>query len=482
MLGRRSCRWPDGTPYPSGVIPERLRPILADVRPLAQRFDAAGQRLYLVGGIVRDAVLGRPIGGDIDLTTDARPDRTTALVSGWADAVWDQGARFGTVGLKKGDTVFEVTTHRAEAYAPDSRKPDVTFADEVEADLAAARLHRQRDGVARHWRGRARPGADRPLRRGCRPGRGACSARRWRRRCPSPTIRCGCCARRGSSRATASRRTTRWSPPSASSSDGSTSCRPNGSATSSASCSSSRTRPPASGSSSRPGVADIVLPELPAMRVEQDPIHRHKDVLAHTIAVVAKTRPDARRADGGAAARRRQAQDALDRLARRVVPPPRGGRRPHGPRPAARASLPQRAGRRHQPARVPAPALPRLRRRRVDRQRRPPLRARRRRPARRAQRAHPLRLHHPQREAGADAGAPDGRARGAHRRAAGAGGAGRHPSRPRRRAGDGPPRASRRARRWGRRSPCCSRSDSTRDRSARKRPTAASTPGGPRAR
>ena len=103
---------------------------------MAQRFDAAGQRLYLVGGIVRDAVLGRPIGGDIDLTTDARPDRTIALVSGWADAVWDQGARFGTVGLKKGDTVFEVTTHRAEAYAPDSRKPEVTFADEVEADLA----------------------------------------------------------------------------------------------------------------------------------------------------------------------------------------------------------------------------------------------------------------------------------------------------------------------------------------------------------
>ena len=52
--------------------------------------------------------------------------------------MWDQGARFGTVGLKKGDTVFEVTTHRAEAYSPDSRKPDVSFAEEVEADLARA--------------------------------------------------------------------------------------------------------------------------------------------------------------------------------------------------------------------------------------------------------------------------------------------------------------------------------------------------------
>ena len=57
-------------------------------------------------------------------------------MAGWADALWDQGARFGTVGLKKGELVFEITTHRAEAYAPDSRKPEVSFADEVEADLA----------------------------------------------------------------------------------------------------------------------------------------------------------------------------------------------------------------------------------------------------------------------------------------------------------------------------------------------------------
>ena len=90
------------------MIPERLRPILDEVRPLAQRFDEAGHRLYLVGGIVRDLVLGRPLaGGDIDLTTNAHPERTTALVAGWADAVWDQGARFGTVGLKKGDTIWK---------------------------------------------------------------------------------------------------------------------------------------------------------------------------------------------------------------------------------------------------------------------------------------------------------------------------------------------------------------------------------------
>ena len=69
------------------------------MRPLAVRFDAAGHRLYLVGGIVRDLVLGRPADDDdIDLTTDARPEVTTEAGRGWADAVWDQGARFGTVG------------------------------------------------------------------------------------------------------------------------------------------------------------------------------------------------------------------------------------------------------------------------------------------------------------------------------------------------------------------------------------------------
>ena len=76
------------------------------------------------------------------------------------------------------------------------------------------------------------------------------------------------------------------------------------------------------------GLADEFLPELPAMRLEQDPIHRHKDVLAHTIAVVAKTRPEPPRAAGGALPRRRQAQDPVDRRRRRVVPPPRGGRAP----------------------------------------------------------------------------------------------------------------------------------------------------------
>ena len=68
---------------------------------LATRFDAAGHRLYLVGGSVRDALLGRPV-GDLDFTTDARPDAVLALLSGWADAVWDTGIAFGTVGARRG--------------------------------------------------------------------------------------------------------------------------------------------------------------------------------------------------------------------------------------------------------------------------------------------------------------------------------------------------------------------------------------------
>ncbi|HKX72270.1 MAG TPA: CCA tRNA nucleotidyltransferase, partial [Acidimicrobiales bacterium] len=119
------------------MTPERLQPILDDVRPLAGRFDAAGHRIYLVGGIVRDLVLGRMHqGADLDLTTDARPDEILALLEGWADSTWTQGQAFGTIGARKGDTTFEITTHRAEAYREDSRKPHVVYADDVADDLS----------------------------------------------------------------------------------------------------------------------------------------------------------------------------------------------------------------------------------------------------------------------------------------------------------------------------------------------------------
>ncbi len=118
------------------MIPDRLEPVLAELRPLADRFVSAGHSVYLVGGTVRDLLLGRPIAGDYDLTTDARPPEIKRLIDDWADAVWTQGERFGTIGARKGDRSYEITTHRAEAYHADSRKPDVAFADAIESDLS----------------------------------------------------------------------------------------------------------------------------------------------------------------------------------------------------------------------------------------------------------------------------------------------------------------------------------------------------------
>ncbi len=119
------------------MVPERLRPVLDEARPLAERFAAANHRIYLVGGIVRDLLLGRSISApDLDLTTDARPEETKRLLEGWADSVWTQGERFGTIGARRGDRLVEITTHRAEAYTSDSRKPHVEYADDVEVDLS----------------------------------------------------------------------------------------------------------------------------------------------------------------------------------------------------------------------------------------------------------------------------------------------------------------------------------------------------------
>jgi poly(A) polymerase len=120
------------------VVPERLAAVLAELAPVAERFEAADHRLYLVGGIVRDLLLGRPVGegDDFDLTTDARPDEIEAIVGPIASSVWLQGKRFGTVGAMVDGRELEITTHRAEAYRPDSRKPEVRFADAVEADLS----------------------------------------------------------------------------------------------------------------------------------------------------------------------------------------------------------------------------------------------------------------------------------------------------------------------------------------------------------
>ncbi|MFM8389084.1 MAG: CCA tRNA nucleotidyltransferase, partial [Actinomycetota bacterium] len=123
------------------MVPERFAPILTELAPLTERFAAAGKRLYLVGGTVRDLLIGRGDATnvdafDFDATTDARPEETKKILAGWADALWTQGERFGTIGAKKNGRIYEITTHRAEAYSPDSRKPDVAFADAIDADLS----------------------------------------------------------------------------------------------------------------------------------------------------------------------------------------------------------------------------------------------------------------------------------------------------------------------------------------------------------
>jgi poly(A) polymerase len=269
------------------VIPERLEGLVAATADLARRFADAGHNLYLVGGVVRDAIVNRlDDTDDLDFTTDALPDQTERIVSGWADAVWTQGKRFGTIGAKKGERSYEITTHRAEAYHPDSRKPDVAFADEVEADLArrdftvnamALKLPSTEvidpfDGLLDLAAGRLRTPlspqesfSDDPLRmlRAARfiagyhlvpddelvtavkemaPRLAIVSAERIRDEFNKLLV----------------------------------------------------VDDPSAGLwfVVQTGLADQFLAELPALSVEQDPIHRHKDVLAHTIAVVHNTEPD----------------------------------------------------------------------------------------------------------------------------------------------------------------------------------------------
>ncbi|MEL6982201.1 MAG: CCA tRNA nucleotidyltransferase, partial [Actinomycetota bacterium] len=111
------------------------------VTPVAERFGEAGYRLFLVGGVVRDLMIAQELdqplaGNDIDLTTEARPEEIKRILAPLADVIWDQGERFGTIGARVGGKAMEITTHRAEAYDPESRKPTVSFGDHITDDLA----------------------------------------------------------------------------------------------------------------------------------------------------------------------------------------------------------------------------------------------------------------------------------------------------------------------------------------------------------
>ena len=114
------------------VLAPDVSALLSD---LGERFLSAGFEVALVGGPVRDVLLGRVERGDLDLTTSARPPDILHILEGWADTVWDVGIRFGTVGCRKGDHILEITTYRSEEYDPDSRKPEVTFGSSLIGDL-----------------------------------------------------------------------------------------------------------------------------------------------------------------------------------------------------------------------------------------------------------------------------------------------------------------------------------------------------------
>jgi poly(A) polymerase len=272
------------------VVPERFAPVIAELAPLAERFGAAGHRLYLVGGTVRDLLLSKAVDGDFDATTDARPPQIKALLSGWADSIWTQGERFGTIGAKRGGRTYEITTHRAEAYTPDSRKPDVAFADAIEADLS--RRDFTVNSMALDLTASMPELVD--------PFGGAADLATKRLRTPlSPEISF-------SDDPLRMLRAARF--------HAGYGLEPDEALVAAVRdlhhrleiVSAERIRDefdklitldrPAAGLwfLVDTGLADEFLPELPAMRLEQDPIHRHKDVLAHTIAVVENVRHDAK--------------------------------------------------------------------------------------------------------------------------------------------------------------------------------------------
>ena len=129
---------PDSTP----LTPEQRRAaarllaaVAASADELGRLFASHGHELALVGGPVRDVFLGRSP-GDLDLTTDATPARVLDIINGWADQFWTVGIEFGTVGMRKGGEVFEITTYRSEQYTGRSRKPDVEYGKSLTEDLS----------------------------------------------------------------------------------------------------------------------------------------------------------------------------------------------------------------------------------------------------------------------------------------------------------------------------------------------------------
>jgi poly(A) polymerase len=274
------------------AVPARLERFYVPDSPtqqLAARLRAIGSRAYLVGGSVRDALLDRDI-DDIDIATDARPDAVEAVVRPWADAVWLMGQRFGTVGCEKDGERFEITTFRADVYRSESRKPEVTFSDDITADLSRRDFTVNAMAMTLDEPDGAGPQLVDPY-----DGRIDLLARRLRTPlAPEISFEDDPLRMLRAARFVAT-----------------LGFEPDAALVRAIEemherlkiVSAERIRDelsklvvaddPSSGLwlCSRTGLANEFLPELNSMQLEQDPIHRHKDVLAHTIAVVAKTSP-----------------------------------------------------------------------------------------------------------------------------------------------------------------------------------------------
>ena len=256
-------------------------------RELGARFEDAGHELYLVGGAVREIALQRAAGRELDFTTDARPEEIVRILQGWADAKKLVGVRFGTVGARKGDVDLEITTFREEVYPEESRQPRVTFGKDLGTDLS------RRDFTINAMAVRVPSGelVD--------PHRGLYDLAHKRLRTPlEPEVSFSDDPLR-MLRAVRFVSTLGVEP------------APEVEAATVrmrerlAIVSPERIRDEltklllgehvdrALDLLVRTRLAEVFLPELPALRLEQDPVHRHKDVLRHTFAVVKRCEPRA---------------------------------------------------------------------------------------------------------------------------------------------------------------------------------------------
>ena len=261
-----------------------------EVPPLAtelgERFRMAGHELYLVGGVVRDRLLGQVReDAEIDLATDAPPRQTIKMLQGWADSRKLIGVRFGTVGARKGDVHMEITTFREEIYPEDTRKPSVTFARDIHTDLSrrdftinamAVRLPEGEfldpfGGVKALAARRLDTPLDPEVAFSDDPLRMLRAARFVSQLDLTPAPRVVEAIRRMRERLRI---------------------------VSSERISDELSKLLLSANASKglelvvnTGLAEEFLPELPALKLEQDPVHKHKDVFHHTLAVVERCDP-----------------------------------------------------------------------------------------------------------------------------------------------------------------------------------------------